>query len=268
MTSNKLVAPKGKDLTLRAVQPNAGIEARYRKRLNALIEEMSASIQYWIGATYRSNFPVAQDETGTEALQRAMNAVAAQWLRKFDAGAEKLGDWFAEKSRNYSDGALKQILKDSGFAVDFKMTETMRDTYQAVIAEQVGLIKSIASQHLTHVQTLVMQSVQKGGDLHGLAKQLESQYGVTKRRAALIARDQNVKATAVMTRVRQREIGVTTAIWKHSHAGKAPRPSHVAADGQEYDIEKGMLLDGVWTWPGVEINCRCVSRPKIAGFTY
>lgn len=268
MAANRLVAPNGKDITLRAVQPNAGIEARYRKRLNALVEEMNASVQYWIGAAYKSHFPMAQDETGTQAMQRALDAVAAQWLRKFDTGAEKLGDWFAAKTRNYSDGALKQILKDARFAVDFKMTETMRDAYQAVIAEQVGLIKSIASQHLTQVRTLVMQSVQKGGDLHTLSKQLESQYGVTRRRAALIARDQNVKATAVITKVRQREIGVTTAIWKHSHAGKTPRPSHVAADGQEYDIEKGMFLDGVWTWPGVEINCRCVSRPKIAGFTY
>ena len=148
------------------------------------------------------------------------------------------------------------------------MTDTLRDAYQAVIAEQVGLIKSIASQHLTHVQTLVMQSVQKGGDLHTLSKQLESQYGVTKRRAALIARDQNAKATAVITKVRQREIGVTTAIWKHSHAGKVPRPSHLAADGQEYDIDKGMYLDGVWTWPGMEINCGCFSRPVISGFIY
>lgn len=161
-TKSSLFAPKGREIKLRPVHPNAGIEARYRKRLNALIEEMNASIQYWIGAAYKSNFPAAQDETGTEAMQRALNAVAAQWQRKFDAGAEKLGDWFAQKTKSYTDGTLRQVLKESGMTVDFKMTDSMQEAYQAIIGEQVGLIKSIASEHLTQVQTLVMQSVQKG----------------------------------------------------------------------------------------------------------
>ena len=45
-----------------------------------------------------------------------------------------------------------------------------------------------------------------------------------------------------------------------------PRASHVAASGKRYDVAKGMYLDGVWTWPGHEINCRCVSKAVIPGF--
>jgi uncharacterized protein with gpF-like domain len=109
--------------------------------------------------------------------------------------------------------------------------------------------------------------VQAGRDLGYLSKELQDRYGITKRRAALIARDQNNKATAVITRVRQQELGVTECVWLHSHGGKHPRPSHVAADNKKYDVSKGMFLDGKWTWPGVEVNCRCVARAVIPGLS-
>jgi uncharacterized protein with gpF-like domain len=67
--------------------------------------------------------------------------------------------------------------------------------------------------------------------------------------------------------VRQKELGITKAIWVHSGGGKHPRPEHVAFSGKEYDVEKGAYLEGKWTWPGFEINCRCTSRSVIPGFT-
>lgn len=255
-----------KPVILRAVNPNAGIKAAYRKRLDALIAEMNDSILYWIGAAYKRT-GLAQDESATVTLRKALHKVARQWQDRFDEGADNLARWFAQKTKSYSDVALGKILEDAGFSVEFKMSSAMNDAYQAVIGENVNLIKSIAAENLTQVETLVMQSVQTGRDLGTLTRELEHRFGVTKRRAALISRDQNNKATATMTRVRQRELGITTAIWKHSHAGKAPRPSHLKADGEEYDIDKGMYLDGKWTWPGVEINCRCVSRSVIPGLS-
>lgn len=253
-----------KRIVLRPVHPNVGIQAAYRKRLDALIAEMNDSILYWIGAAYKKT-GIAQDESATAMLRRALRKVSKQWQDRFDEGADDLARWLAQKTKSYSDIALASILKDAGFAVEFKMTSAMNDAYQAVIGENVNLIKSIASEHLTQVETLVMQSVQTGRDLGTLSKELQARYGVTKRRAALIARDQNNKATATVTRVRQQGLGITTAIWKHSHAGKTPRPSHLKADGQEYEIAKGMFLDGKWVWPGTEINCRCVSRSVIPG---
>lgn len=262
-----LTSPTGRDQVLRPVRSNAGIEAQYRKRLNALIDDMHRSIVYWLSAEYRAQEPrIAQDDSPADALRALMRRMAKQWQKNFDQGAEKLGAWFALKSRNYSDLALKGILRDAGFTVGFQSAQMLNDTVEAIIGENVSLIKSIASQHLTQVETMVMQSVQNGRDLGTLAKGLEKQFGVSKRRAALIARDQNNKATSVIARTRQKSLGITQAKWRHSHAGKTPRPSHVKADGQIYDIDKGMYLDGVWTWPGVEINCRCTCSPIIPGF--
>jgi uncharacterized protein with gpF-like domain len=101
-----------------------------------------------------------------------------------------------------------------------------------------------------------------------LSDQLRIRYGMTKRRAALIARDQNNKATAQLVRVRQKGIGANQAMWVHSHGGKVPRPSHVKAGADKliYEIDKGAYLDGEWVWPGTAINCRCVSKTVIPVF--
>lgn len=264
---NKIASPTGKPLPLKPVRSNAGIEAAYRKRLTALIDEMHASILYWVSVAYKANPPeMAQDDSPAMAMRALMRKMAKQWQSNFDKGADKLADWFAAKSKDYSDRTLKGVLSDAGFTVEFRMTAPVNDAYQAIIGENVNLIKSIASQHLTQVETMVMQSVQQGRDLGTLAKGLQKQFGVSKRRAALIARDQNAKATAVINNIRQRELGITQGIWRHSSAGKVPRPSHVAANGKTFDLAKGMLIDGEWILPGQKINCRCTVSPVIEGF--
>ncbi len=238
----------------------------YRRRLMKLIDAMQASVEYWLKARYRQNQPrIAQDVSPAQALQAEMNDLGKQWIQKFNEGAENLGAWFAQKTKSYADGTLTAILKEAGFSVDFKMTGTMRDAYHAVINEQVGLIKSIAPQYLLEVQGMVMRSVQTGRDLSHISEELAKRYGITKRRAALISRDQNNKATSVVSRVRQQELGITHAIWRHSHAGETPRPSHLAADGKIYEIAKGMYIEGEWILPGEKINCRCTSKPIVPG---
>lgn len=110
-----------------------------------------------------------------------------------------------------------------------------------------------------------MQSVGRGRDLKTLTDELEKRYGITRRRAALIARDQNNKATSVMQSARQRSVGITEGIWRHSRAGKTWRPSHVKANGKRFDLRKGMFLDGKWVLPGEEINCKCGWEAVIPG---
>lgn len=264
----KLCSPTGKAIKLKPVHPNVGLTVGYRQRLDKLIAQMQRSICYWLTAQYRANPPkLASDASPAMDLLRELRALGSRWLSRFEEGAKRLGDYFATSVQKRSDAVLKSILKDSGFSVKFKMTRTMNDVMQATIGAQVGLIKSIASEHLSEVQGLVMRSVQEGRALGALTSELEKRYQITRRRAALIARDQNNKATAAMTRVRYQELGITQAIWMHSGGGKEPRPTHVANSGKLYDIAEGWFDPAVKEriWPGTLINCRCVSRPVVPG---
>ena len=269
--------PLGDKRLLPPVRPNAGTEALYRRKLQALIREMNASVLYWIRAAYRANEPIiAKDELPSKALQRVIDRLSKRWRKNFDAAAAELAAYFAQRANQRVASQLTRILKERGFSVQFKMTQAMRDVMNAVIEENVGLIRTIPEQYFKAIQGDVMRSVQTGRDLGQLTKDLESNYGVSHRRAAFIARDQNNKMTGVMINARQREVGITEAIWLHSGGGKEPRPNHVkfGKEKARYDVTKGIYdpdADGKgkgrWIFPGQLINCRCVSRPVIPGFS-
>jgi SPP1 gp7 family putative phage head morphogenesis protein len=180
-----------------------------------------------------------------------------------------MAKYFAKSSASRSDAAMRSILKRGGWTVRFKMTAAMRDVMNATIAENVGLIKSIPEQYHTEVQGLVMRSATAGRDLSTLSDELERRYAITRKRAELVARDQTNKMTANFTRVRQTELGITEAIWLHSGGGKTPRRSHLAKNGKRYDVATGWYDPDVkqYIWPGTLINCRCVSKPIVRGFS-
>lgn len=265
---------------LTPVRPNAGIEAQYRRKLRALIEEMHRSITYWIAAEYRKNAPelhrvhkdlMAADQSPAAALTTAVRRLSRRWLRRFDRAAQDLAVYFVSRAGRRSDDALREILRRGGFSVELTRTRAVNDVLQAAIQENVSLIKSIPRQYLTQVEGMVMRSVQTGRDLEQLNKELLQQFDLTKRRAALIARDQNNKATAVIQRTRQAELGITEAVWVHSGGGKEPRPSHLKAgrDRVRYNIAQGWFDpdEKRWIFPGELVNCRCVARPVVLGFS-
>lgn len=273
MTSIKASKGKGpipttpRNRVLRAVRANAGIQAWYRKRLDTAIEQMQTSLVFWLKAQYRAQ-GFAQDAADggpVGQMRKELRKLTERWQTSFNGMADSLSKEFAERVLKNSDAALTGHLKEHGLTVKFTMTDEMRTAYQAVIGEQVGLIKSIASEHLSDVEGIVMRSVARGRDLSTLSKDLQHRYGVTRRRAALIARDQNNKATSTLQSARQQKLGITEGFWKHSHAGKHPRPSHLKADGERFELAKGMYLDGKWVMPGEEINCRCTWNPVIPG---
>ena len=259
---------KRKPVTLRAVYANRGVEAWYRKQLQSAITDMARSMLVHIRAAYNnSDNPLATDApNSTYLLRKALEKWGGMWTRKLNKMSLDLADQFAKRAGKVTEQQVGQAFREAGFTVKFRPTQASVAAYKTIAAQQVGLIRSIPQQYLTAVQTRVFDSVMKGADMATLAAELQQAYGVSFRRAALIARDQNNKAKAVIENTRRQELGITEAIWQHSGAGKEPRPEHVAFNGKRYDLAKGAYLEGKWTLPGMEINCRCTSRAIIPGF--
>lgn len=267
-TIKRSTITRDKPSSVPPVRGNAGIGVWYRRKLEAAVADMHKSLVYWLSAEYRA-VGLAQDAADGGAANQLREVVARQskrWQRAFDKLGEALARRLADRVLTHSDGALRAGLSGEGFTVKFTLSPAMNNAYQAVIGENVGLIKSIASQHLADVEGLVMRSVARGRDLGSLTADLKKRYGITQRRAAFIARDQNNKATSVLQAARQQDLGITTGTWRHSHGGKTPRPSHVKADGKTFELAKGMYLDNEWVMPGQLPNCRCGWTPVIPGF--
>jgi uncharacterized protein with gpF-like domain len=255
--------------TLAPVRPNAGIRANYRRRLEALVDMLHASIVHWLSAAYRRSPPVlAQDESPARELHREVRKLTKRWQKRVNDLAPDMANTFASRIKGHTDAALGQEIKNSGLVAKFRLTRELNDAFQAVIGENISLIKSIAARHLADVEALVMRSVQHGRDLGELTKALEERYKLTRKRAAFLARDQNNKATSVINRARQLGLGITEAIWEHSAGGNKPRPGHVKAGREQkrFDLKRGAYIDGDWIFPGELPNCRCVARPVIPGF--
>ncbi len=249
-------------MVLKPVKANLGVEARYRRKLKGLVDVLANSAEYWLRAAYRKNPPVlATDASPVRTIQSQLDDLAIYWIDRFEKAAPKIAETYVNSMFDASDNSFKQALKDGGWIVPFKMTPRVRDALQASLAENVGLIKSIPVQYLQQVEGIVMRSYSNGRDLYTMVNELRALYPAASNRAALIARDQSNKANAVINRARQLDLGITRAKWMHSHGGKEPRLDHLAADGKEYDIDKGCLIGGEYIQPGEMINCRCTSRP-------
>lgn len=256
---------KAKPVTLPEIKSNVGNERQFYKAIMKLIREMQDDINQTLIKEYRASAQrekLAMDGVA-DWVAHVVEYLTDQWSVKLDDLATKMATQFVDSTVNSYDRSLLKHLRDAGFTVRFQMTPYMSDVLKASVAENVGLIKSIASGHLDKIQMYVWQSVSNGYDLAGLTKNLKHEYGVTQRRAARIASDQANKAHAEYESARRQELGIKKAIWLHSHAGKKPRPSHVAAHGKTFDVVKGMYLDGQWVKPGQLIHCRCGSKAII-----
>lgn len=260
---------RAKYIALDPVFPNAGVQAWYQRQLDRLINESSRGLIPKLAKIWKGEPSLfASDEISVKALQSFMSEWGRSMQKRFDESAEKIAKDFATKNQQATQTGMMSSLKKAGFAIKFKPSLKSIEAFRLVVGENVGLIKSIPKKYLLDIEQQVFNAVRNGSDLYTLSKNLRKSHGITVRRAALIARDQNAKGKAVIERVRQMELGFTRGIWMHSHAGKEPRPTHVAMNGKPYLLRKGMYDKAVreWVHPGQLINCRCVSRPILEGF--
>ena len=260
--------------TLNPIYPPAAIQKEYEKRLKKAIREMEKSVVYWLLAKYKANEDLIVD-SAVDNLLKEFRRLLRQWTRNFNELCETLPRWFASKIRGYVTNNLVQQtkpLRDAGlgFNLEFSyMSRKERQAFAAIVKENVNLIKNrLMRDSLTQVEGIVLRSIENGHDLSTLTEELHKQFGVTERRAAMIARDQTHKATENLARARLKSYGINRGIWVHTPSGKTYRKTHIdILDGKEYDLEEGLYdpAKGVERkiHPAELVNCYCVCRPLI-----
>ena len=149
---------------------------------------------------------------------------------------------------------------------------------EAEILDALREVSEIAEQQIGTAHNAALESVARGRDLHHLCAALIA-LGLTKGRAAEVSRAVNNRATSLMQRIRQQELGITEAIWLHSGAPclsnmRNPSPTdigrnsdHLAASGKRYQVSQGMQMGSRRVWPGQEPGCGCISKPVVPGFS-
>lgn len=260
--------------------PTPATASDYKQALEREVRLMVRSYTWWLSDRYRTALEANADagrvpdlaedaapKSAQNKLLSELERLRKHWEKHFDGVALRLARKWAGATYRDNANQWKAQMRRAGFTVDMKLTPAQAATLDMAVAENVSLIKSIPSQFATDVQGIVSRSFLAGRDLATMADALRKRGGITVERAALISRDQSNKLTAVMNSARQRELGLHWAIWKHSSAGKEPRPNHVKAGREEwiFDTQVGIDFGDKFgqVLPGVAINCRCGSRSII-----
>lgn len=261
---------KRKSLT--AINYNAGNIRWYQKELLAEIREMNDEVKRDVLRIILENTlssDMAMDANPVEIFRSAIDALARKWVRRFVEKAFPVSDELMTKTESAVDRGLLASARKAAITINMQWTDAMLQKRDAIIAENVSLIRSIPEKYFTEVEGMVYRSVARGGDRKALADEIEvnfgKRHGITRRRAEFIARDQVRKATSALSNARQQAAGIKKGIWIHSGGGNEPRIKHVHANGQEFDLDKGLPVGdkGQYVLPGEEPNCGCTWRPVL-----
>lgn len=263
------------------IRPNLGLQREYRRKLLELVDEMYASVTWWIGAEYRRQLPriMEYDGKGMDAspaadLMKALRRRLRQWQRRFDEKSDMLAQWFAREAAKSASTAVAASVAGvtghtvAGIAVEFQMTRAMNNAIASIVFENTSLIRSLPQKAFLEIEGLVMRGARTGYDAGRLTDELQKRFGVTRRRAEFISRDQMNKATEALSRVRMQELGIAEAVWIHSGTPKQPRPTHLKFNGQVFQLDQGLYDADAhrYVQPGELPNCYCTKRPLIPAY--
>ena len=191
-------------------------------------------------------------------------------LRKY---AESLDVWAVNaSSRILMDVALRDEktwlihAKDMSIGVKHQIRNTdVGAVMQRLLADQVGLIKSLPLNAAQRVQDLATRAVIEGGRADELSGLIMAIGGVTKARANTIARTEVSRATTMFTQARAESLGSDGYIWRTSEDSDV-RHDHNELNGVFVPWGKPPIADkrtGTRAHAGCIWNCRCYPEPVI-----
>jgi len=217
---------------------------------------------------------------GVELLARQMNRILDR-LESMDINnfATQLARGFTTRLNQNSSNSFNSNIKNS-VGLDLNRivsTPELNDALNMAIINNTALIKSIKDEYKDNVSKLLRDNVFNGERPTNIVTQIKDIGGVTKSRAAFIARDQTSKVNADITQIRAEALGSRTYVWSAS-MDERTRESHKVLDGMLCKFDDNTVYsddDGV-TWKkrssigaeeqmaGKSYNCRCVILPVVS----
>jgi SPP1 gp7 family putative phage head morphogenesis protein len=270
------------------VQPDKQAARKYNAQLQKLVRAIKKDINEKIVPLIKSLEPqyIGDSKANIELLGSARLPVhdswsddimalfanlKSKWSSPAFAGASKdVASIFVKAMNVQNRNRFAKAVKPIGVTgIDvFGDSPKLQDILSASIADNSRLITTIPEQYLNQVQSIVVSNMRSGLRPSAIVKQLSKQFGISQRRAALIARDQTSKANGELSKQRQEDTGFKFFKWKTSEDVRV-RDDHDDISDEDIGFGKGVYKwddppkneGGIPIIPGSEINCRCVAIP-------
>jgi uncharacterized protein with gpF-like domain len=254
------------------LNPSAAIELRYYTALRVLIDRMVSDTEHELKQLFKTEHAeeyFAQDASISSQARILTNALIKKYTDLFATLSKPMAERFAEESDTSSDIAVKSSIRQLSDELTLS-TKTitsgpLADILNAIVTENVGLIKSIPAQYLNGVQGAVMRSITTGNGMQDLVPYLQKHKGITLRRARFIAQDQVKKSFQSLSFARMKRIGIKSAIWRHTSGSRHPRHTHEEMNGKEFLLSEGLYDSAVKrnVMPSELPGCACRAQPVL-----
>ena len=264
--------PLKKYKTIRAIKVNPSIRASYRRAVTQMIDGMAADVEAALLAEYDSlEWRLAQDSAGpwkspAQRMEETLFDVMERWIRYFTREAPIIATKYIKRFWRRIRSNRRQALKDAGITIKINPSRLTDERFQAVVAYNVDLIRTIPAQYAERAKASIYKSLVSGKfDRRAMADELRDAYGMTEKRAVMIVRDQSAKAVQALAECTDRDLGITEGVWVHVPGRFTSRPTHVDMDGKPFKLSEGMYDPEVRekVKPGELINCACIYRPVL-----
>lgn len=144
---------------------------------------------------------------------------------------------------------------------DYYSGDYYREMIDRWISANVDLIKTQPKESLDRMKELIYRDYMSGKSTSNIVKELQAQYGMDKRHAQLIARDQTAKLNSEITQSQQRDAGISKYEWSGT-LDRKERESHRALEGKIFSWDNPPETDGGRRChPGEDYQCRCCALP-------
>jgi SPP1 gp7 family putative phage head morphogenesis protein len=193
--------------------------------------------------------------------------IQANFEKKAESfGLERKLDNLAKLTRKLTIKEWKKVCQATlGINVmeDYYMGEFFSEALKEWSVSNVNLVKTIPKETLTNMQNIVLEGYTAGKSNTTIGKEIQEAYGIDRRHAQFIARDQMAKLNADLTRAQQKDAGVEEYVWSTS-GDRRVRDRHRELDGKRFKWGDPPIVDkrtGRRAAPGEDYNCRCVALP-------
>lgn len=137
------------------------------------------------------------------------------------------------------------------------------ELFQALLNEQVTLIKSLPLEAAQRVHELTIKGLEDSTRASEIAKEIARSGEVAMSRANLIARTEVARTASTLTQSRAEHVGSEGYIWRTSDDSDV-RHSHKQMNGKFVRWDSPPTLsDGTTTHAGQIYNCRCYPEPVL-----
>jgi SPP1 gp7 family putative phage head morphogenesis protein len=154
-----------------------------------------------------------------------------------------------------------------------KLSESTKERIAENYTESLKLpITDFLEEHIAALRLLVRDHVLAGDRADELEKIIESSFGVAKRKAKFLARQESMLMLTAFKESRYKEIGIDSYKWRCVTGTPAhpTRPTHKALNdrslkGEVFQFSNPPIddKDGSRHNPGQNYNCRCVAVPIV-----